>query len=124
MSIPDLPTNEQVYQNFEQWEKFFKELESKISHVRQHKLKMDHIAVGKNTIRSLFNQYVKPNYPDKFFNADSVCVAEGRDSYTYDYDGVDIYYLGRMTWCIDDYDYFQDRRISVNGAPILKETMA
>jgi len=84
---------------------------------------------GVEPIQRLFNRWVKHRYPDKTFCAN--CVNDGyggrkSDKYNYEYDGVEINYLRRLTWCdgINDCDYFVDYLIYVDGecvANVVKE---
>jgi hypothetical protein len=77
------------------------------------------------TMEDLFDRYVKPKYPSKRFNEAEIT---GRGSHkessmgiNYTYDGVKIFYYGRLTHCIDDYDWFVDRSIYVDGVMILEQ---
>lgn len=64
-------------------------------------------------IKRLFERYVPSK---KMFDANAVIelASEGIKLY-YKYDGVEINYHGRMTFHNDDYDYFVEREVRVDG---------
>ena len=114
-SLLTLPSHEEVADNLEHWKQFHSKLGDLVS-----KIETTRESQSVAEMREMFDQYVAPKYPRKQFNSFYV-FSSGEDSktITYNHDGVSMHYLGRMTWCIDDYDYFIDRKIIVNGVTIL-----
>lgn len=76
-------------------------------------------------MKEMFEKYVLSKYPSKIFNESAVTGTgsskERSIRVQYSYDGVNMFYLGRETYCIDDYDWFVDRSVLVNGITLLNE---
>jgi hypothetical protein len=76
-------------------------------------------------MKEMFEKYVLPKYPSKIFNESVITGTGGRKERSirvqYSYDGVNMFYLGRETYCIDDYAWFVDRSVLVNGVTLLDE---
>jgi len=72
-------------------------------------------------MQNMFQKYVAPKYPSKLFNEMSIIGNSGTDDtrITYSFNGVRMSYFGRRTYCLDDYDWFVDKSVDVDGVNIL-----
>jgi len=84
------------------------------------------------TLRIEFDHAVKKRHPELVFKPECVAVHEkghwkqnedwsyysGCDSYTYEDARVGIVYRGKVTFCKDDYDYFVDVTVPIDGAVV------
>lgn len=125
MSLPTrLPTREEITQNFTGWKSYAKSLNNIVNEVDTF-LSMDKESNNNVSImKSMFETYVSPKYSNKQFNSFMVTGSGSEDTshkIKYNYQGVIMTYHGRMAWCIDDYDYFIDRTITVDEKLILNE---
>ncbi len=112
------PSESIIVENLAAWEEFHDQLGATIKNIRENQDYQKIQEKGKQEIQSMFFKFVAHKYPQKMFDVSRVRI-NGNNSYHYDYQGVQIKYLGRMTWCLDDYDFFVDRYVSVDGAEIL-----
>lgn len=120
MINPILPTIEHILENFDTWKKYTADLNTVMkSAIEQNKI-MQNNKSALYTIKDLFDRYVSTRFPDKIFDPDKIQV-HGSNHYKYLFDFVSISYHGRHTWVIDDYDYFTDTIITVNGICIANQ---
>jgi len=73
--------------------------------------------------RADFNKHVTDRGFKKVFDEAAIIIKEMQPSYnhdrkiafSYDHDGVQLEHFGRVTSCLDDYDYFIRRTVVVDG---------
>lgn len=114
----EAPTVDTITQNFDEWKAYHQHLGSIIDQADKllHLERMTRH--GQETIRELYERYVKPRYPAKIFDPSKVDSASD-NRYAYDHDNVFISYFGRNTWVLDDLDYFVDKSVIVDGQCLL-----
>jgi hypothetical protein len=123
-----IPSDEEIYKNFLKWKKYINVLNEKLNLI-EHKIDLEEYK--KNaiiTIDNLFKAYIIPLYPIKIFNSDKVlidsnCINSSYNTkkYTYNFDGIDIFYHGRIAIIGIDLDYHIDIRISVDDTVIYEK---
>lgn len=76
-------------------------------------------------MEGMFKRYVATEYPSKRFEGSNIIGTGGYEEnsmrISYNYDGVNMSYLGRRTHHNGDYDWFVDKNIYVDGLNILNE---
>lgn len=111
-----LPTLSEVKDELGAWKEYNKNLERLILTAESEVRERDRIKKTQNEVYSLFCRHVSPS---KVFSFSSISVREGDSDGSikahYEHDGVVINFLGRVTWCQGDYDYFVDYSIRVDG---------
>ena len=128
MNVIKIPTEQELVNNFTKWKEFHKILESQLKKVEYLKDLEEYKKNAIITIENLFKAHVFLFYPLKTFNPDKVQIdpldinsSYGLRYYTYDYDGVYIYYYGRICIKNIDLDYHTDIRIIVDGTKIYEK---
>jgi hypothetical protein len=119
-----LPSEERVTLNLKQWKLNLASLSEVVAKVEQATEQRNRKDENIRTMNDMFERYVLPKYPSKKFDGNFVKALKGYGSektITYQYDGVELYYFGRQTYCIDDYDYFVDKTVTVDGVCILNQ---
>lgn len=107
MELPDVET---VADNIIQWKQYHDDLKiiiSKADTFNENKLSV-------NRMKYMFDKYVV----NKTFNPDQIKI-NGENRYSYSFDNVIMNYFGRMTFIVDDYDYFVDFKVTVDGNVIV-----
>jgi hypothetical protein len=116
----DLPTVETIQSNLAQWETYLNELTRRVQMAQvQSKDKL----ISQNAIKtmtSMFESYVRPIDTTKTFNPDYITI-HGENNYSYRHDGVYMKYFGRVTWCLDDLDYFVDQIVEIDGKVVMSQ---
>lgn len=79
-----------------------------------------------NKMKRIFDEHVLPIMPSAIFSRYKVNVIEHltrktQCTYRDDKYNIKITYLRRETWCIDDYDWFEDIIVTINDEVILKK---
>jgi len=128
MNIYYIPTEQEISSNFSKWKEFHKLLEFKLKKVEELKDIEEYKKNAIITIENLFKAYINPLYPLKIFNSDHVSINTldinspyGLRHYNYDFDGVNIYYYGRICIKGTDLDYHTDIKIIVDGTKIYEK---
>ena len=118
--FPDLPDADTVSADIMGWSEYNRKLAKLIRAAEEKQEIQQNITDGIKTIEHLFRSHVPKQFPQKEFKPTAVQIV-GKNNYVYNSGGVYIKYFGRTTWVLDDYDYFVDREVQVDGKTILSE---
>lgn len=112
-----VPSIDEIKSNLKFWKDHCNKLNHAIKLIENDIEEIEKRTIAVERIQSLFNEYVLTNNPSKKFNEKEVKILEER-LYEYHFDGVSIRYYGRHTWKLDDYDYFVDYSVYIDGKTI------
>lgn len=112
-----LPSYDDIENNVPFWKNYAMKTKETAEYVEKTIKEIEKRNIATRRIEKLFNQHVKPNYPMKKFSKEKIQI-RAEDSYEYSFDNVLIGYLGRETYKIDDFDYFVDYFVNVDGKSI------
>lgn len=122
------PSIDEIEKAPEQWEslantilKHVKTLKKRETDRKEQEESEENRINGCDYMASLFREYVTPSYPAKKFNPNAVRI-HTKTHYTYETEGVKMLRHGRITWHLDDHDFFWDTKVSVDGHVLLDRT--
>lgn len=120
VALDDPKSFETMKSNLELWETYAHDVKKYVKRLWKTAETVRHT----DEILTLFDRYVKPEWPHKRFDPFVVEVDKQEHSLNivYKHNGVHITYFGRNTFMSDDYNWFIDRKVVVDQQTVYSST--